>query len=64
VGDYDYRTCNHAHRLPTLFTVDNLIEDCAPMGIVKNQLRSLEADFVLSEVTPILVLIPFVAHYP
>jgi hypothetical protein len=51
-----------SHRCPAIFTLHDPIGGHPELGIFKNELGSLETEFMLSLVFSILVLIPIYKH--
>jgi hypothetical protein len=63
VDDEEYRTgFDNAESFPSFLFVRRLVELGQRVGIVEGQSRRLEADVVLNQILPILILIPFETH--
>ena len=53
---------DQAHGLPALLPLDITVQAAHMEWILKNEPGGLEADFVLCEIAPVLVLIPGKSH--
>jgi len=54
--------CDAPHRVPTILTFGGWVAFRQHVWVVENKSRGLEADIMLQEVPPVLVVIPFATH--
>lgn len=59
---HDRDTTCHSNGLPSLFAVDDSIQDGDIIRIIKNEARCFKVDAVLSQIAPVLGLVPIEFH--